>query len=164
MPCHADWLNDLSLMPPVSVTMHPRNLPVVAAVAVLDAPVVAGVLAELEAGVLAAGVLAAGVLAAGVLLTLDELLPQAASSRVAAPATAAVINAVCFTVSSQWIRLPVPGHDGHPAAQIARRIFRRCVRWEEARRTAAGSLRNRDRKPRGSQEIRGFGVDRAPRG
>src|SRR5215475_5880541 len=22
MPCHEDWLNDLSLMPPVSVTMH----------------------------------------------------------------------------------------------------------------------------------------------
>src|SRR5215470_4251628 len=26
MPCHEDWLNDLSLMPPVSVTMHPVNL------------------------------------------------------------------------------------------------------------------------------------------
>src|SRR4051812_4168088 len=26
MPCHADWLNDLSLMPPVSVTMHARKL------------------------------------------------------------------------------------------------------------------------------------------
>jgi hypothetical protein len=89
--------------------MQPRNLAVVDAGAVLDALVVAGALAELDVAVLAAGVLAAGVL-----LTLDELLPQAASSRVAAPATAAVINAVCFTVSSQWIRLPVPGHDGAP--------------------------------------------------
>src|SRR6516165_7122645 len=26
MPCHEDWLNDLSLMPPVSVTMQPENL------------------------------------------------------------------------------------------------------------------------------------------
>src|SRR5215471_5747105 len=26
MPCHEDWLNDLSLMPPVSVTIHPVNL------------------------------------------------------------------------------------------------------------------------------------------
>jgi hypothetical protein len=26
MPCHDDWLNDLSSMPPVSVTMQPRNL------------------------------------------------------------------------------------------------------------------------------------------
>jgi hypothetical protein len=34
MPCHEDWLNDLSLMPPVSVTMQPVNLAVV--VVVLD--------------------------------------------------------------------------------------------------------------------------------
>ena len=26
MPCHEDWLNDLSLMPPVSVTMQAVNL------------------------------------------------------------------------------------------------------------------------------------------
>src|SRR5215510_9855831 len=25
MPCHEDWLNDLSLMPPMSVTMHALN-------------------------------------------------------------------------------------------------------------------------------------------
>ena len=29
MPAHEDWLNDLSLMPPVSVTMQPVNLAVV---------------------------------------------------------------------------------------------------------------------------------------
>src|SRR5438105_3302379 len=28
MPAHEDWLNDLSLMPPVSVTMQPVNLAV----------------------------------------------------------------------------------------------------------------------------------------
>src|SRR5215467_4419851 len=26
MPCHEDWLNDLSLIPPVSVTIQPVNL------------------------------------------------------------------------------------------------------------------------------------------
>jgi hypothetical protein len=64
--------------------MQPRNLPLVAALAVLDA--LAG--AELDA------------LAAGVLLTLDVLLPHAASSRAVTPAAAAVINAVCLTISS----------------------------------------------------------------
>jgi hypothetical protein len=39
-------------------------------------------------------------LAAGVLLTLDVLLPHAASSRAVTPAAAAVINAVCLTISS----------------------------------------------------------------
>src|SRR5579871_2206018 len=29
MPAHEAWLNDLSLMPPVSVTMQPENLAVV---------------------------------------------------------------------------------------------------------------------------------------
>src|SRR5215467_10997861 len=29
MPAHDDWLNDLSLMPPVSVTMQPVNLALV---------------------------------------------------------------------------------------------------------------------------------------
>src|SRR5450756_2959468 len=91
MPSQADWLNDLSLTPPTSRTMHPRNLPPVAALAVLDA------LEKLDE-------LAAGLLVLAELLALDELLPHAASSRAAAPAAAAVINAVCFTVSS-----PEPG-------------------------------------------------------
>jgi hypothetical protein len=71
--------------------MHPRILADVDAPVVLDALVLA--LADVAA-------LAAGVLLE--LLTLDELLPHAASSRVAAPApaAAAVINAVCFTISS----------------------------------------------------------------
>jgi hypothetical protein len=71
--------------------MHPRNLALVdAPVPLLDA--LALVLALAEVVALAAGVLPE--------LTLDELLPHAASSRVAAPATAAVINAVCLTISS----------------------------------------------------------------
>jgi len=76
--------------------MQPRNLAPVAA-AGLDALV----LAEVDA------------LAAGVLLTLDVLLPHAASSRAVTPAAAAVINAVCLTISSTG-QLPSPRHDGRP--------------------------------------------------
>jgi hypothetical protein len=65
--------------------MHPRNLPVVDPLAAPDAP------AELAA-------LAAGALLV-LLLRLDELLPHAAISRVAAPAAATVAtNEVCLTV------------------------------------------------------------------
>jgi hypothetical protein len=65
--------------------MHPRNLPVVDPLAAPDAP---AELAALDA-------LAAGAL----LLRLDELLPHAAISRVAAPAAATVAtNEVCLTV------------------------------------------------------------------
>ena len=92
MPCQADWLNDLSLMPPVSVTMQPRNLPVV------DAPVVVDALAGLDAAADADVLALAPALAE--LLALLELLPHAAISRVAALAATAVINAVGFTVSS----------------------------------------------------------------
>src|ERR1700758_3641756 len=88
MPCHADWLNDLSLMPPVSVTMQPRKL-VVDPLAVPDAAAELAGLAALDAG-------AAGALLA-VLLAVDELLPHAAISRVAAPAAATVAtNEVCL--------------------------------------------------------------------
>src|ERR1022692_2144877 len=80
MPCQADALNDLSLMPPVSVTMQPRNLPAVAA----EPP-------EL-----------AGALAAG--LVPDEaelwLLPHAAMATIADTASAAVAHALCFTLTS----------------------------------------------------------------
>ena len=95
MPSHADWLNDLSLMPPMSVTMQARNeLP--EALAVLEAA--ADVAAELGLDALAAG-------------ALDELLPHAASSRLVAAAAAAVINAVCLTVCLQT-RLPEPRRHG----------------------------------------------------
>src|ERR1700758_1017109 len=83
MPCHDEALNDRSLMPPVSVTMQPRNLAPLAAelVAVLD---------ELLLPLL--------------LLLVDEaelwLLPQAAMTSVADTATAAVAHALCFTLTS----------------------------------------------------------------
>src|SRR5580700_5026129 len=80
MPAHDEALNDRSLMPPVSVTMQPRNLALVAAqlVAVLD---------EL------------------LLLVLDDeaelvLLPHAAMTSVADTANAAVAHALCFTLTS----------------------------------------------------------------
>jgi hypothetical protein len=75
-------------MPPVSVTMHPRSLPVV------EAPVV------LDADDEAAGELDVLALALVVDEALDELLPQAASSKQVLAAAAAAINAVCLTVSS----------------------------------------------------------------
>jgi hypothetical protein len=87
--------------------MHPRNLPEVEAPVVLD--VVDEAAAELDALVLDEA--------------LDELLPQAASSRHVLAAAAAVINAVCLTVSSSGPGLPE--HNGViPPAQIARRLFR----------------------------------------
>jgi hypothetical protein len=82
-------------MPPVSVTMHPRNLLEVEAPAVLD--VAAEAAGELDA------------LALVLDEALDELLPQAASSKQVLAAAAAVINAVCFTVSSSGPGLPEIG-------------------------------------------------------
>jgi hypothetical protein len=102
-------------MPPVSVTMHPRSLPVV------EAPVVLDVVDE-----------AAGELDVLVLVldeALDELLPQAASSKQVLAAAAAAINAVCLTVSSSGPGLPELGITGrHPPGQTARRLFRQRVR------------------------------------
>jgi hypothetical protein len=87
-------------MPPVSVTMQPRKDPP-APLAAPDAAAVLGALAALLA-------LAAGALPV-VLLRLDVLLPQAATSSVAAPAaTTAAANEVCFTVSSNSTRTPTP--------------------------------------------------------
>jgi len=84
MPCQADWLNDLSLMPPVSVTMHARKL-------LPDADAVD--VAELDALAELAGLLLA-------LVALDELLPHAATSKVATPAAIVAANEVCLTLSS----------------------------------------------------------------
>src|SRR5262245_5188678 len=47
IPCQIAWLNDLSLMPPVSVTMHALNVPPPAAAAGLDVDVVGVELLEL---------------------------------------------------------------------------------------------------------------------
>jgi hypothetical protein len=88
-------------MPPVSVTMQPRNLPVVEPLA---APPEAAELAALDA-------LAAGALL--VLVGLEELLPHAAMSRVAAPAAATVAtNEVCLNCFPlHWTRLLTPKPD-----------------------------------------------------
>src|ERR1700677_4480885 len=77
MPAHEEALNDLSLIPPVSVTMQPRNL-ADAAEPVAEAEVVG--------------------------LVVDEaplwLLPHAAMTSVADTASATVAHALCFTLTS----------------------------------------------------------------
>src|SRR5579859_2855045 len=85
MPSHADWLNDLSLMPPVSVTMQARKLPPVAAPLELD-----------EAG---ADVLVPAPLELEPDEAVDELLPHAASSRTTAALAVPASSEVCLTVS-----------------------------------------------------------------
>jgi hypothetical protein len=70
--------------------MHPRNLPVVDPLAAPDAPAELDELAELAA-------LAGALL---VLLRLDELLPHAAISTVAAPAAIVATHEVCLIASS----------------------------------------------------------------
>jgi hypothetical protein len=94
------------------------------------------VLAEVDAA-------AAGVLLE--LLTLDVLLPHAASSRAVTPAAAAVINAVCFTISSTEPDCRRPGMTGAPEPHWPRFISL-AFRRDEAYRTEAASLPNRDRK------------------
>jgi hypothetical protein len=78
MPAHDEALNERSLIPPVSVTMQPRNLAPAAAEAVDE------LVAELE--------------------VLDEaplwLLPHAAITSVADTANAAVAHTLCFTLTS----------------------------------------------------------------
>ena len=81
MPAHAAALNDLSSTPPVSLTMQPRNLAMVAA----EVP------DELLAGVLDVLVPDGAELV---------LLPHAAMTSVADTASAAVAHALCFTLTS----------------------------------------------------------------
>ena len=102
MPCQADWLNDLSLMPPVSVTMQPRKL----------LPAAEAVLAADDDGL--------DVLDDG---ALDELVPQAARSRLVADmADLPAIHGVCFTVPSTGTGCAgCPGITGLPLAQTARK-------------------------------------------
>jgi hypothetical protein len=72
--------------------MQPRNLVVAAGADELAAADVLGAAAELDV---------AGALDAAGVVTLDVLLPQAATSRAAAPAaTTVAANEVCLTVSS----------------------------------------------------------------
>jgi hypothetical protein len=77
MPAHDEALKDLSSMPPVSVTMQPRNLAVVAAVVELAGALV---LELVEAGLL--------------------LLPHPARASAADTASAIVAHALCFTLTS----------------------------------------------------------------
>src|SRR5580692_9981185 len=76
MPAHDEALSDLSSMPPVSVTMQPVNL-------VSEAEAVE--LAELDEPLPEAEL---------------WLLPHAAMTSVADPASAAVAHALCFTLTS----------------------------------------------------------------
>ena len=80
MPAHDEALNERSLMPPVSVTMQPRNFAVVAAEPVELADALDEVLP-----------------AAGAELV---LLPHAAMTSVADTASAAVAHALYFTLTS----------------------------------------------------------------
>jgi hypothetical protein len=66
---------------------------------------------------------------------LDELLPHAAISRLAAAAAAAVINAVFFTVSSPEQVVALPRRGGLPPTQVAGRLIPGWVRWEDILRT-----------------------------
>src|SRR5215469_7888356 len=84
MPSQADWLNDLSLMPPVSVTMQASRLPPAAADVAAGAEVAAELLELVE-------------LLDG---AFEELLPHAASSRIAAALAVAVKTVICLKVSS----------------------------------------------------------------
>jgi hypothetical protein len=79
MPAHAEALNDLSSMPPVSVTMQPRVLPAAAA----PLPALAAGLEEPEPD--------------GAELV---LLPHAAMTTDADTASAAVAHALYFTLTS----------------------------------------------------------------
>src|SRR5260370_11335531 len=81
MPAHPAALNDLSSTPPVSLTMQPVNLAVVAA----------------ELPELAAAALDEVLPAAGAELV---LLPHAATNSVADTASAAVAHALYFTLTS----------------------------------------------------------------
>src|ERR1700742_3424111 len=83
MPCHADALNERSSIPPVSVTMQPRNLPVVEAEPELEDADEDQLALELEP---------------------EEaelwLLPHPAITTVADTGSATVAHALCFTLTS----------------------------------------------------------------
>src|ERR1700733_1932571 len=85
MPCQDEALNDRSSMPPVSVTMQPRNLPAVDA----DELLLALADAELEP------------------LVFDVLLPHAAASRPATVSTALAAR-VFFTGYLLFRGAPLP--------------------------------------------------------
>src|SRR5690349_15716965 len=108
MPAHDAALNDLSSTPPVSLTMQPTNLPVVAA----ELPEPAGALDEVAP-------------ADGAELL---LLPHAAISTVADTASAAVAHALCFTLTSTG----PARHSAWPRIRprLTRRLCLGRLRWE----------------------------------
>src|SRR4029077_10861520 len=121
MPAHAEALNDLSSMPPVSVTMQPRVLP--AAAAPLPEP--AAGLEEPEPD--------------GAELV---LLPHAAVTTDADTASAAVAHALCFTLTSTgparycaWPRI---------RPRLTRRLFLVVSAGKGTRGLLACSLPNRN--------------------
>src|SRR6202044_3334429 len=93
MPCHDEALNDRSSIPPVSVTMQPRNLPAADAD---ELPPLA--LADAE------------------LLGFDVLLPHAAASRPAtvSPALAARVFFTCYLLFRGAPLPPVRGQSPPP--------------------------------------------------
>jgi len=108
MPAHAAALNDLSSTPPVSLTMQPTNLPVVAA----EPLELAAALDEVAP-------------ADGAELL---LLPHAARTTIPDTANAAVAHALCFTLTSTgparycaWPRIR-PG--------LSRRVCPAVFPWE----------------------------------
>src|SRR6266849_2457140 len=124
MPAHDEALNERSLMPPVSVTMQPRNLPVAAAellepAAALDELLVPPPDAEVW------------------------LLPHAAMTTVADTASAAVAHALCFTLTStgpaRGTRLASHIHPG-----LSRRLCLVIPAGKGARGYLARSLPNRN--------------------
>src|SRR5215469_17742825 len=136
IPCQIAWLNDLSLMPPVSVTMHALNVPLPAAAAGLDVDVVGvELLVELE----------------------DD--PQAAASSATA-ARPAAIRIFALKLTSSGPGAPrTPGNDrldrwppgrlgqgiGADPPWVARRLVRVQARAEARGGLLAALLRNRDR-------------------
>src|ERR1700761_988368 len=94
MPCHDEALNDRSSMPPVSVTMQPRNLPAVDAD---ELPPLGLADAELEP------------------LVFDVLLPHAAASRPATVSTALAAR-VFFTGYLLFRGAPLPPVRGQSPA------------------------------------------------
>jgi len=62
---------------------------------------------------------------------LDELLPHAAISKLAAAAAAVVINPVFLTVSSPRPGVPPPRHGGPLLTQVGGRLILGRPRWED---------------------------------
>src|SRR5215468_1872035 len=122
MPAHAEALNDLSSIPPVSVTMQPVVLPAAAAVP----PALVGVLGELAPP-------------DGAELV---LLPHAAMTSDADTASAAVAHALIFTLTSTgparycaWPRI---------RPRLTRRLFLVVSAGKGTRGLLACSLPNRN--------------------